>query len=489
MELLAHCINLVQLYKELDKLPSTLEKAYEHLLDRINSLPQANRDLAYRVFGWVAFAEHPLKVEELQHAFAIEPRTKELNRANTTDEDILLSICAGLVIIVVIDHQRYFKFVHDTQEYFTSQQDKLFPRIHVDFTCICLAHMSFNDNPLKYPFSWYSLFYWDFHARKCSGSTTVNEILAFLDDKPTQMENITQPFQEPYAHYTFDAAFFTDVLHAVKLLLADPGVNLQHLCGVCLAAYVGNDMMVRLLTSRESDAVHREGQVPFLREVPGTSLSPAQKDSSVSMGSRAPFCTPLIAAASNGHQKSIEALLRSRKLNSLNAMSSSGLTALSSAILCNSIPVVRHLLCEHDIDMSIQFKGQTPIMLAAGYGFDEIVKLFLERKDDDPNAPGENGRTALHAAIEGSQHGSIDLLLKSGHVDVNRKDSKGRTALSIAAGLGDVQSVKMLVDHMGIDMLVKDNDGKSAYEIAVEERQDEIVTLLAEHGAKDLGDE
>ncbi|KAK0474363.1 hypothetical protein IW261DRAFT_1610544 [Armillaria novae-zelandiae] len=490
MNLLAQCTNRWQLNTELDKLPGTLQKAYEYLLDRINSLP--SRDLAYRIFGLVAFAARPLFVEVLQQALAIESGTKKADPANITDEGILLSICVGLVVIVDINCQRCFKFVHySTQEYFVSQEDKLFPHIHVDFTRICLAHMSFNipdDSNIEFVlFSWYSMRYWDFHAHKCSGISTAKEILAFLDDKPTQMEDIAQPFQEQ-KFGPHDLTLFPGMVHAVKLLLAAPEVKFQHLHGLCLAAYVGNYNVVNLLQSSALD-IDCKGQVPFLHEVPSTSLSPAQKDSSGCRGSRAPLCTPLIAAASNGYEETVERLLNPVRGNRplLNAMSSSGLTALCSAIICNSIPVVTLLLKECNIDTSIQFKGQTPFMLAARYGFTEIMVLFLERQDDDPNTPGENGRTALHAAIEESQHGSIDLLLKSGRVDVNRKDSEGRTALSIAASLGSVQSVKMLVDHVGIDVSVKDNDGKSAYDIVVEGGQHEVVTLLTEYAVKGPG--
>ncbi|KAK0474377.1 ankyrin repeat-containing domain protein, partial [Armillaria novae-zelandiae] len=485
MDLLAHCTNRRQLNTELDKLPRTLQKAYEYLLARIDSLP--GKDLAYRVFGLVAFAAQPLDVEELQYALAIESGTKKMDPANITDEGIILSICAGLI---VIDHSRCFKFVHySTQEYFVSQEDKLFPHIHVDFTCICLAHMSFNalfdSNGRLILFSWYSMYYWDFHACKCSGISTAKEILAFLDDKLTQMEDIAQPFPEQEVDFS-DPTFFAGMVHAVKLVLAAPEVDFQHLHGLCLAAYVGNCYVVLRLLAYGLD-IDCKGQVPFLREVPDTSLSPAQKDGSGCRGSCAPLCTPLIAAASNGHEKTVRRLLEDGPL--LNTMSSSGLTALSSAIICNSIPVVTLLLQKDDIDTSIQFKGQTPFMLAARYGFTEIMELFLERQKEDPNAPGENRRTALHAAVEESQHGSIDLLLKSGQVDMNRKDSRGRTALSIAARLGSVQSVKRLVDHVGTDVLAKGNDGKSVYDIVVEGGQQEVVTLLTEYAAKGLGTE
>ncbi|KAK0477525.1 hypothetical protein IW261DRAFT_1485021 [Armillaria novae-zelandiae] len=487
MNLLAQCTNRGQLDTELDKLPGTLQKAYEYLLARIDSL--SNKDLAYRVFGWVAFAAEPLRVEALQQALAIESGTKKADPANITDEGIILSICAGLVV-VGSDHARCFKFVHySTQEYFVSQEDKLFPHIHVDFTRICLAHMSFNafhdSNKQLILFSWYSIYYWDFHAHKCSGSSTAKDILAFLDDKPTQMEDIAQPFREQEVDFN-DPTFFVDMVHAVKLLLAAPEVDFQHLHGLCLAAYVGNYILVHWLLTHASD-INCEGQVPFVHEVPDTSLLPAQKDSSGCRGFHAPLCMPLIAAASNGHQRTVRQILRSSKLTSLNAMSSSGLTVLSSAVICNSIPVVTLLLTQRRINTSIQFKGQTPFMLAARYGFSEIIELFLERQEDDLDVPGENGRTALHVAVQESQQHSIDLLLKSGRVDVNRKDSEGRTALSIAASLGSVWSVKKLVHQRGIDILVRDHNGKSAYDIAVEGGQHEVVRLLTEYAAKGLG--
>ncbi|KAK0474384.1 hypothetical protein IW261DRAFT_1610557 [Armillaria novae-zelandiae] len=480
MNLLAQCTNRRQLDTELDNLPGTLRNAYEYLLARIDSLP--SKDLAYRVFGWVAFAAEPLEVVALQDALAIESGTKKADPANITDEGILLSICARLIVTVDINNYRCFKFVHySTQEYFISQEDKLFPHIHVDFTCICLAHMSFNpmfdSNKQIILFSWYSSHYWDFHACKCSGSSTAKAILAFLDDKPTQMEDIAQPFREQQVDIR-DPTFFTDMVCAVKLLLGAPEVDFQHLHGLCLAAYVGNYNLVLNLRNNAS-AIDCEGQVPFLHEVPSTSLSPAQKDSSGCRGSCTPLCTPLIAAASNGHRILVGWILRSSEPTSLNAIHNLQLHPSGYALL----------LQEDDIDTSIQFKGQTPFMLAARYGFTEIMELFLERQEDDPNALGENGRTALHAAIEESQHGSIDLLLKSGQVDVNRKDCEGRTALSFAARLGSIQSVKRLVDHVGIDISVKDNNGKSAYNIVVEGGQHEVVTLLAEYAVKGPGTE
>ncbi|KAK0472443.1 hypothetical protein IW261DRAFT_1665074 [Armillaria novae-zelandiae] len=121
MKLLTQCTNRHQLDTKLDKLLGTLRNAYEHLLARIDSLP--NKDLACHVFGWVAFTAHPLKVEALQHALAIESGTKKVDPTNITNESILLSICAGLVIIVDNKRERCFKFVC---EYYFGLNSSLF---------------------------------------------------------------------------------------------------------------------------------------------------------------------------------------------------------------------------------------------------------------------------------------------------------------------------------------------------------------------------
>lgn len=54
--------------------------------------------------------------------------------------------------------------------------------------------------------------------------------------------------------------------------------------------------------------------------------------------------------------------------------------------------------------------GRTPLSYAAGKGHDDIVKLFLERKDIDPVSKDNTGRTPLDwARIEG--HTEVTQLL------------------------------------------------------------------------------
>ncbi len=87
------------------------------------------------------------------------------------------------------------------------------------------------------------------------------------------------------------------------------------------------------------------------------------------------------------------------------------------------------------------------------------LKIFLERKDDDPNAPGDNGRTGLHAAVQWNQHYIVEMLLKSGRLGKIVRVGPLFPLLPVWT---------MCSPLMGIDIATKDNDHQSAYEMAVD---------------------
>ncbi|KAK0200512.1 ankyrin repeat-containing domain protein [Desarmillaria ectypa] len=346
-----HSTTRAQLNKGLDKLPRTITKSYGYLA-KMDSLP--NKDLAYRIFGWIALAPRPLTVLELHYALSIEPGTRQLDPADITNEDIFTSVCTGLV---VIDGNRDLR--------------------------LCII-------------------------------------------PPKNVMNV----------------------------LVDRGVDLQHENALCIAAHTGQLDMVKLLLSRQDVDVNQADHVVYLQPY-GFEKLLKQKISRIP-------CTHLIAAALNGYEI-VRVLLESKHMKSLNLLPPDGTTALPAAVLRNRIGVVELLLLQPGIDTeSIQYKDQTPLMLAA------------------TNAPGGGGRTlvALHAAVEGRRRGNLEMLLKSGWVDANGTDSKGRSTLYIAGPSGDVQSVKISLDHTAIDITAKDSSGKSAYEIAVEKGHDDVADLL-----------
>jgi hypothetical protein len=84
----------------LDNLPEGLDSIYDELMKRIRlQNPRDHADLAIRVLGWIFFSVRPLTVQEVQHALTIEEGDRSLDRDGIPDADLLVSVCAGMVVI------------------------------------------------------------------------------------------------------------------------------------------------------------------------------------------------------------------------------------------------------------------------------------------------------------------------------------------------------------------------------------------------------
>ncbi|KAJ7117123.1 hypothetical protein C8R44DRAFT_571521, partial [Mycena epipterygia] len=100
--------------------------------------------LAHLTLTWVANAKRPLSVGELQEALAIEPDATSLDPDNLLDISIILSVCAGLVIvdktasIVRLTH-------YTTQDYLDNIQSQQFPDAQMEITSRCLIYLSFQE--------------------------------------------------------------------------------------------------------------------------------------------------------------------------------------------------------------------------------------------------------------------------------------------------------------------------------------------------------
>ena len=131
-------------------------------------------------------------------------------------------------------------------------------------------------------------------------------------------------------------------------------------------------------------------------------------------------------------------------------------------------------------------QGMTPLMWAARYGHEEVVKLLLEQKHTQPDMRGgQDGQTALSWA-SGSGHegvvklflsqlfvnpGSIgrrrgtpqvmSLLFRRKYVNPDKPDNEGRTPLSQAAGSGHPGVVKLLLEREDVNPDRRDNDGRT----------------------------
>jgi len=89
------------------------------------------------------------------------------------------------------------------------------------------------------------------------------------------------------------------------------------------------------------------------------------------------------------------------------------------------------------------FKGQTPLMLAADHGDAQVVRALLDA-GADVNAQDYLGRTALHAAITGGCIKCLDLILqRSPDITLTTYD-EGGSAMHTAVKLGHVKALTTL---------------------------------------------
>jgi len=121
--------------------------------------------------------------------------------------------------------------------------------------------------------------------------------------------------------------------------------------------------------------------------------------------------------------------------------------------------------------------GLTPLMWAARYGHEEVVKLPLEQKHNRPDIPDTKyGRTALSWAAGSGREGVVRLLLSRSFVDLggigrrwertpqvmsalfgrkfvhpDRPDNDGQTPLSWAAMNGHEGAVRLLLERKDVN--------------------------------------
>ena len=87
-----------QVRQALEGLPE-LDGTYNEALERIHGQSDEDWQLAQQVLSWITYALEPLSVDGLKHAIATEPDVTQMSDDDLIDQAILLSVCAGLVVI------------------------------------------------------------------------------------------------------------------------------------------------------------------------------------------------------------------------------------------------------------------------------------------------------------------------------------------------------------------------------------------------------
>jgi len=99
MDSLVGKLSTAEVLSALEILPEGMDDTYDEAMERIGRQVDNDKELAKRVLSWLTYLVRPLSLRELQHALAVVPNTTNINPNAIIDEEILTSVCAGLVVV------------------------------------------------------------------------------------------------------------------------------------------------------------------------------------------------------------------------------------------------------------------------------------------------------------------------------------------------------------------------------------------------------
>lgn len=153
---------------------------------------------------------------------------------------------------------------------------------------------------------------------------------------------------------------------------------------------------------------------------------------------------PLYRAALKGNIIAAKLLQNITDLRS----TSSGLTMLHEAALDGNANAVKILVNSGIPADSVGLWDNTPLHIAAGLGFSDVVQTLLDL-NANPNARNKNLLTPLHKAAIGGHLNVVELLINS-HADAYKKDTNENTALDLAKAKNHTNLVEYLKKRLGL---------------------------------------
>ncbi len=192
--------------------------------------------------------------------------------------------------------------------------------------------------------------------------------------------------------------------------------------------------------------------------------------------------TALFKAADNGHHEVVELLLQQKGIDP-DAVSKDGFTPLLQTIFGRHQKVVKLLLDRADVNLNQcdTTYNQTPLWMASTAG-DEILKMFLERKDIEIDGQSRRGETPLYQAVQRKRLPAAKMLLNAG-ANPNVPTYENQTALSWAAAEGSEESIELLLNQPSIDLEIPDKFGQTPLLRAADAGHTKCVRMLIDKGA------
>ncbi|KAI9812564.1 MAG: hypothetical protein M1827_004553 [Pycnora praestabilis] len=457
LDSLANKNNKKDIRSALQHLPQQLDDVYNEAMQRVYRQEEDDVLLAKQVLSWITYAFRPLSIIELQYAIAVRPGDSEFDEEALPDEDLLLSVCAGLV---TADRESgLIRLVHyTTQKYFERVRIQQFPEAQFRITEACLTYLlcdihSFVDSTDSEdewydvhsdlgldelmeccPFP-YAVDFWADHARGGLelDHTIQNLILQFLGDFSIFLARYPQHTKPPNIFFDSHIGPLTPTLSITAWF------GLEVICSMLLrnGARVEEKDYYGWTALQYAVLQKRDAVVQLLLE----------KGAAVKQKRGEAEETPLHIAGRLGHDSIVRLLLDAGA----------------------------------DLEAKECCDGATALRLAASWGHEAASKILIEY-GANVMANGRNKRTILHDAVRGGYAKTALLLLKNGAMK-DAQNSFGETPLHAAAKLDEGSIVDLLIKH-GAALHSRTCNGETPFLMAAIWRRSDAVRLLIEKGAQ-----
>lgn len=440
MDNLAKALTVRKLRQAINSLPKKLDETYDQAMQRIASQDEYQCELAYRILYWVSYSMRPLTVLEMQHALAVEPGDEDLDRDGFYDEELIVSVCAGLVTMDE-KHDKIWLVHYTAQTYLERIRTEKFPTARQDIARTCLTYLTFRPfirssyMPFgrrivsRYAFMSYAVEYWAIHVRDLMDDEIKDLIQALLDNKAGLI--VLQ-------YYFYSSAYTSPTL-------ANPEMNFENLH---LVAFYGLENVLEDVLVQTSDV-----------------------NATTSLGR-----TPLHFAAGRGHLQIVYRLLKAgAKVEGKQSRVLYAPTPLHYAVQSGHTPVIRALIEAGADCNSLACDGQLPRHKAA---FTTIRLLVTNGERIELN---RLSGTPLHTAAEMGDGQTVRLLLAHG-ARVSARSERNRTPLHHSSLANDAGVAKILLEG-GADVSAADSDGNTPLHVAVDARKIEVVRVLMQYNA------
>jgi ankyrin repeat protein len=413
-----------QLLKVIKSIPSTVDSAYERILNQSTDI-----ELARRLLHIIVAARQPLTLVEMNVALHLNNTVKtieELNQELMTEPVFRHNIKEICGLFVTIQDSRVY-LIHQTAKEFLIQQEQ---------TTLEVVNVASQTTSWKH-----SLF-----------PATSEYILAEICIRYLQMEQLEPTnfvFSSPAEKYYELCFFFSYAAHNWARHFRQLGYDQQHsltpyVLDICstnsfrlpMLIMLRSGWKIKLSTGLSSLSIASyEGLENIVKVMldNGADVNSYDRDGN----------TPLNYAVEKGHEAIVRLLLE--KGANVQAKDGTSNPALVAAVHSGSEGIAKLLLAiGADIEGAGKY-GDTPLLSAVRYGNENVINLLLDKGANIEGADKYDD-TPLHSAIRCGKANVITLLLERG-ANIKSQTEDGKTPLDLAIQEGNTDIVKLLSEY------------------------------------------